>query len=869
MLSFFRKKSSAFRHTPKSSSPRARLNVEALESRLVPYALSGAAWGQPQLLTIGFVPDGTDLGGVSSNLISNFNSRFGSQSAWQNAILKAAQVWAQQTNLNFALVTDNGAAVGSGEWLQGDPNMADIRIGGYNFGTTTLGRAYLPAPTNNFSIAGDIQLNTSQSWVMGTTGGFDVFTVAMHEFGHALGLQHSTNYHAAMYPSYIGARQGLGTDDIDGIRANYGGSGRTQDLFDQLLPNNTLATASYLDVLLQSSSTAVINDLDITSPGDVDYWTFAAPTSTTGTLTVKVQTAGLSMLQGSFGLYNESLQLVGFATGAGQYGSTLTMTVNNVQAGQRFYLAAVSADVQSPFGTGKYALTLNFGSGELPAVALSAMQTAVGYPLVGGSGAAVEDGFEYQVNTPSTGLFTLGQSFAEKATAMDNEGNSVAAWIGNVLDGSGYNVYARRYNSAGEAQGDPFLVSSTTDGMQMNAAVDMDDAGNFVVTWSSWNQTEGWSVLARRFSAAGDALGTEFQVGEANANFSSVAVDSVGNFVITWFFQDSTTGHGEIYAQRFDAAGAALGDPFRVSTDTPGDNLYASVAMSNEGAFAITWSNNAYTGDGSDVYAQLFDAAGQAIGTAFRVNTTTIGEQQHSSVSMDAVGNFAIAWVGPDGDFDGIFARRYSATGEALSEEFLVNDATTGPQSSPALGMGAAGGFVVTWTSNDSDGSGLNVHARLYNANGEVQGDQFLVNRTREGGQQSSSVAMNAAGDFVIVWHGSGVGGVSGIFAQRYLVHPDGINGEFNPEGCPDHEAGCTCEACTAAINAVLAEAENRFNDLLGNDTATDEPAPSVASDLTFADESWTDDTSDVPEVTESEEAGDSDSDTVPEELPA
>jgi hypothetical protein len=57
------------------------------------------------------MPDGTNLGGVTSNLFSAFNARFGSAAAWQNQILKAAQVWAQQTNLNFAVVSDNGALV--------------------------------------------------------------------------------------------------------------------------------------------------------------------------------------------------------------------------------------------------------------------------------------------------------------------------------------------------------------------------------------------------------------------------------------------------------------------------------------------------------------------------------------------------------------------------------------------------------------------------------------------------------------------------------------------------------------------------------------------------------------------------------------
>src|SRR5919201_1573324 len=155
---------SARAHAAVSHGIRTRLELEALESRVVPYAVSGDIWPHPELVTIGFVPDGTDLGGVTSNLVSTFNARFGSASAWQNQVLKAAQQWAAQTNLNFAVVTDNGSDAGSGSYQQGDPAKGDIRIGGYDFGTDTLASAFYPPPINNYSLAGDVTFNTAQTF---------------------------------------------------------------------------------------------------------------------------------------------------------------------------------------------------------------------------------------------------------------------------------------------------------------------------------------------------------------------------------------------------------------------------------------------------------------------------------------------------------------------------------------------------------------------------------------------------------------------------------------------------------------------------------------------------------------------------------
>ncbi len=107
------------------------------------------------------MPDGTNLGGgVTSNLFSTFNSKSSLAGKWENVILQAAQDWAQQTNINFAVVPDDGAPAGSGADEQGNPGFGDIRIGGYNFGSSTLALTYQPPPANNFSLAGDMTFNT-------------------------------------------------------------------------------------------------------------------------------------------------------------------------------------------------------------------------------------------------------------------------------------------------------------------------------------------------------------------------------------------------------------------------------------------------------------------------------------------------------------------------------------------------------------------------------------------------------------------------------------------------------------------------------------------------------------------------------------
>src|SRR5207253_2619863 len=88
--------SSWFGEKEKSSNRRTQLEFDTLESRLVPYSVSGNAWIHPELVTISFIPDGTLVSsGVGGDAYNNLNANLGSkyvEATWRAEILKAAQV---------------------------------------------------------------------------------------------------------------------------------------------------------------------------------------------------------------------------------------------------------------------------------------------------------------------------------------------------------------------------------------------------------------------------------------------------------------------------------------------------------------------------------------------------------------------------------------------------------------------------------------------------------------------------------------------------------------------------------------------------------------------------------------------------------
>ena len=137
----------------------------------------------------------------------------------RQAVEQAFALWAAETPLSFMRVNDANSADIRIRFVTGDHGDGSAFDGGGG----VLAHAFYPPP-NSGALAGDAHFDDAETWTINVPTGsaYDLVTVAAHEFGHSLGLRHSSVSGALMAPYYGGPMRFLHSDDIAGIKHQYG-----------------------------------------------------------------------------------------------------------------------------------------------------------------------------------------------------------------------------------------------------------------------------------------------------------------------------------------------------------------------------------------------------------------------------------------------------------------------------------------------------------------------------------------------------------------------------------------------------------------------------------------------------------------------
>jgi hypothetical protein len=336
-----------------------------------------------------------------------------------------------------------------------------------------------------------------------------------------------------------------------------------------------------------------------------------------------------------------------------------------------------------------------------------------------------------------TGVFEVDQPIAvspptptavsQPSVSMDPMGDFVVAWTSTGANVAQDGIFARIYTPAGTPLNNEnqFAVAAgTNNSVVQSPDVAMSGSGAFAVVWQEEVQNGGdWSVFSQRYAAGGAKAGSQFQV-SPSSNYNQitprVAMDSVGDFVVTWAgYVGSGKGYG-VYAQRYSAAGVSQGGEIPVNQTSNNSRYLPDVSMDTAGDFVVTWAtlgqDNPATADWG-ICARVFSVSGNSSIAAvaalgeFIVNATVVGNQTSPSVAMDSYGNFTVAWMGPEpgnAAINGIYERVV-----AVVPSSYASSSTTGATTDVAgvlmsyagqptkSGNGGTGIFVVSGTSGN------------------------------------------------------------------------------------------------------------------------------------------------------------------------
>jgi hypothetical protein len=392
--------------------------------------------------------------------------------------------------------------------------------------------------------------------------------------------------------------------------------------------------------------------------------------------------------------------------------------------------------------------------------------------------------------------------------SVDADGDFVATW--DVMAGGGgpgETVYewpeVQRYDRAGNALGAvirpddlalrPGVVPApgATEHLGFGPNVATDDAGNFVVAWMASSgdpQNVLIHVLARRYGADGQPLGPTFRIDPPTSHIISevdsiaVAMNGSGQFVVTWLDQPEGA-----FAQRYDAAGQAVGGPVQV--DGPGgtNRELTRVATDDTGRFAVVWDefDFPHNPQGQRVYVRHFGADGRPAGPKNLVTTVAIDDADYRiypRVDMDADGDTLVSLSSVAG---GLSGQRYSATGNPVGGSIHFASGAGG------IAM-EADGDMVAFSGRQSSGTG-GTYLQQFTQSGDPSGDAVFVHS--DGGGPLRVAVNNDGSRAVVAWdEGTGPQGFTVTVARPYVAGPGG--------GATDNKPPTTTGLADVAVDA-------------------------------------------------------------------
>jgi large repetitive protein len=327
--------------------------------------------------------------------------------------------------------------------------------------------------------------------------------------------------------------------------------------------------------------------------------------------------------------------------------------------------------------------------------------------------------------------------------AANAAGEFVVTWTSKNHDAGGYALYARRFGADGQpATGEILVTPAYLDFLSTGLAVMAD--GSFVVVFAQ--QVPGATALRARWYSPAGSLQDEAVLARGLVIDLSVASRGDGGVVLAWMSESPP----HLRARAFGPDHEPLGPEVAVTRLGSSPEL----AVGPAGEFVVAFTGE-IPGDPLDreddrffVGGRRFAADGTPLGRVFVASPPTEVAPFNVQVGKDGDGNFLVTWTGQFGTLGaGTFLRRYTADGAAL------NRVTRLPIFAPLLAVGPLGNFILAWPEPGvPEPTDATIFVRRFAADISPLGSPVEVAGDAPGNQYLSAIAIGAGGGFIATW---------------------------------------------------------------------------------------------------------------------
>jgi hypothetical protein len=323
-------------------------------------------------------------------------------------------------------------------------------------------------------------------------------------------------------------------------------------------------------------------------------------------------------------------------------------------------------------------------------------------------------------------------------------------------------IYARIYSANGDTIGPEFKVNDNSTWYRSEPKVCGTDSG-FTVVWYDYRSGSYYDIYLQRYDTLGVALGGNFQVTNtiAYAQAPSIA-HRQGQTVVTWY--DDRNGTGDVFAQWFKPNGDTLGGQVMLNDDASGQWQYNPSAAAGDSGWAMVWMDqrNSSIGNG-ELYGQCYDTTLSATGANFFACDSIFGlhDQYDPSVASSENGNFLAVWYDyrfddVSGDICDIFGRLYNKDGNALTPDFLISDTSYSSSQryayDPKAVCLADGSYLVAWY-DYRNGIDYDIYGQKLDGTGNLVGGNYLISGTPAGYKDYNLSLASSDSGFGVFWY--------------------------------------------------------------------------------------------------------------------